>query len=115
MIFFPDFISEMPNIAWSMKHGTQEQDMRFAFRGVLCRVLRWILSGYERNERHHSGLLDGVGQDPLMAGAGPVSLGRINLPLGIHESSEKISVLEVYLVHLVLAEVADLLLCRILG
>lgn len=48
-----------------------------------------------------------------MAGAGAVAAGRIDFALRVHEAPDEISVLEIDLIHLVLAEVAELfLLCN---
>jgi len=39
-----------------------------------------------------------------MAGASAMPFGRIDLSLGVHEPAQEIRVLEIYLVHLVLAK-----------
>jgi len=66
------------------------------------------LSSHERDEGHDAGFFDGVGQNPLMAGASAVAFGRVDFALRVHKTAQKIGIFEIYLVHLILAEIANL-------
>lgn len=58
----------------------------------------------KRNQRHDAGLFDGVGQDSLVLRAGPMPFWRVNFPLRIHKSADKISVLVIDLLYFALAK-----------
>ena len=64
------------------------------------------LFSYKRNQGHDAGFFYRVGKSSLVLGAGSVPFRRIDLSLGIHESSDKIGILKINLVHLAFAEKA---------
>ena len=71
-------------------------------------VIFYDLFGDKRDKSHDASFFDGSSQDPLMTRASAMTLGRINFALGIHKTTQKISILEIDMFHLVLAEIAEL-------
>jgi hypothetical protein len=75
------------------------------FRVIIRLFFVSVLLYYERYKCHDAGAFDRLHQSPLMAGASPMPLWRIDLALGVCESAKKIGVFIIYLVHFLLAEV----------
>jgi len=61
------------------------------------------------HKRHDAGFFDGIGQSSLMLGASSMTFWRINLPLRIHKTAQKISVFVIDLVYLAFAKEARFL------
>ena len=87
-----------------MERGTRNAKTLFMFHVMRLSVMR--LSSDKRHQRHDAGFFDGRGQNPLVAGTGPVSFRGINFPLGIHKAPQKVGVFIVYFIHFYLAKIA---------
>jgi hypothetical protein len=59
---------------------------------------------YKGNQSHDAGFFYRIGKSSLVPGTSPVSFGRVDLALGIHEPSYKIGVLEINFFHFTFAK-----------
>jgi|GEM_PF-2606448 len=85
-----------------------KQSHIFLLFHVACCVFCGLFD-YKRNESHDASFFNCVSESSLVFGASAVPFWRINFSLGIHESSEKISVFVVNFVHLILTKMASFL------